>query len=243
LERVAFLIEATGERIGAMLNPENLTFRRWAGVRPQRLASGTVAGSGADDPLVLTGGGTTELELDLLFDVDIPGSTIATENVRDLTAPLWAMSERAGRRSAPAPVRFVWGKTWNLLVVVAAAAERLEEFSAGGVPRRSWLRLRLLRVDEEAFDRARRTPPGLLHRPDPGRTTGDRPVGSTASSRAVDEIAVLASDRLDLIAARHYGDPGAWRGIAAYNELDDPRSLQTGMVLRLPPLNRLDAAS
>lgn len=243
MERVAFLIEATGERVGAMLNPESLTFRRWAGVRPQRLASGTVAGSGADDPLVLTGGGTTELELDLLFDVDIQGSTIATENVRDLTAPLWAMSERTGRRSAPAPVRFVWGKAWNLLVVVAAAAERLEEFNAGGVPRRSWLRLRLLRVDDDTVDDARRTAPGLPRRPDAGRTTGERTTGSPASSRAAEEITVLASDRLDLIAARHYGDPGAWKGIAAYNDLDDPQSLATGTVLRLPPPTVLEVAS
>ncbi len=38
MERVAFLIEETGERIGCLLNPDSLVIRRSAGVQPRRSA-------------------------------------------------------------------------------------------------------------------------------------------------------------------------------------------------------------
>src|SRR5438105_1692360 len=96
MERVAFLIEATSERIGCLLNPETLVLRRAAGVRPRRSAGGLLTGGQlTDDPLLYTGGGRTELELDLLFDTSLAGSTITTDDVRDLTGPFWALAENA----------------------------------------------------------------------------------------------------------------------------------------------------
>jgi Contractile injection system tube protein len=152
VERVAFIIEDTGERIGALLNPETLVARRTAGVRRRRSLAGPVTGVGlSDDPLLYTGGGTTELLLDLLFDVTLAGSTIETDNVRELTGPFWELAENAIGQSGygqPRLVRFVLGKTINILGIVAAVAERLEFFTPEGLPRRSWLRMRFLRVSE-----------------------------------------------------------------------------------------------
>ena len=60
MERVAFLIEDTNERLSCLLNPENLVVRRIAGVQPRRSAAGQLTGVGlADDPLLYTGGGRT----------------------------------------------------------------------------------------------------------------------------------------------------------------------------------------
>lgn len=150
MERVAFLIEDTNERLGCLLNPESLVIRRAAGVRPARSATGQLTGAGlADDPLLFTGGGRTELDLDLLFDVTFAGSTASTDDVRDLTGPLWRLAENTRSRDGfgrPAAARFIWGKNWNIPGVVVAVAERLEHFTPAGVPRRSWLRLRMLRV-------------------------------------------------------------------------------------------------
>jgi len=154
MERVAFLIEGANERIGCLLNPENLVLRRSAGIRPRALATGQLSGSGlSDDPLLFTGGGRTEIDLDLLFDISLAGSSIRSEDVRDYTAPLWRLAENAtlDGQSRPPTVRFIWGKTWNIPGVVTAVAERLEQFTPAGVPQRSWLRLRLLRVDADAF--------------------------------------------------------------------------------------------
>src|SRR5262245_6187623 len=118
MERVAFLVQSTGERIGCLLNPESLLVQRTAGLKPCRSLAGPFTGAGlTDDPLLFVGGGTTSLTLDLLFDVSIAGSTIQTDDVRDLTRPFWRLaedSEVAGERLLPPRVRFVWGKAWNI---------------------------------------------------------------------------------------------------------------------------------
>lgn len=153
MERVAFLVEATSERIGCLLNPESVVVRRLSGVRPRRSLGGQLAGKRlADDPLLYTGGGTTQLDLDLLFDVSLGGSTVTAVDVRELTGALWRLSENSSSDQAdwqrPPLVRLVWGKAWNFPGVVTSVAERLEYFTAEGAPRRSWLRLRLLRIVE-----------------------------------------------------------------------------------------------
>ena len=80
MERVAFLIEDTNERLGCLLNPESLVIRRRAGVRTRRSAGGLVTGADlSDDQLLYAGGGNTELTMNLLFDVSLAGSSIVAE--------------------------------------------------------------------------------------------------------------------------------------------------------------------
>lgn len=158
MERVTFLIEQTGDQLACLLNPESLTMRREAGVRPRESSSGQLTEDGLTDrPLLFTGGGTTEIELELLFDVSLSGSTVTTRNVRALTGPLWDLAENAKESGYGRPplVRFLWGKTFNLLAVVAGVAERVERFTGEGIPTRSWMRMRMVRVDEEALKQAR----------------------------------------------------------------------------------------
>ncbi|GAA1974949.1 hypothetical protein [Microbacterium pumilum] len=88
MERVAFLLP-DGERITCMLNPEHIVQRRVAGLAPRRTGAGVVAGPArSDSPLLHTGGGRTELELQLLFDLDLlpppivpPPAPVQTEPV------------------------------------------------------------------------------------------------------------------------------------------------------------------
>src|SRR5271165_5957786 len=117
MERVAFLVESTGDRIECLLNPDSVVVRRLAGVRPRQSSSGPLTGAALkDDPLLYTGGGTTEILLDLLFDVSLVDSTVTMEDVRELTQPLTELAEGDegddGYGRAPL-VRFVWGKAWN----------------------------------------------------------------------------------------------------------------------------------
>src|SRR5436305_969026 len=134
MERVAFLIEETNERLGCLLNPNSLVMRRTAGVLPRRSIGGQFTGTGLqDDPLLYTGGGRTELELHLLFDVSLAGSSIETDDVRNLTGPLWKLAENTRSTNGswrPPIVRFVWGKSFNIPGVVGALAEYLEQFTA-----------------------------------------------------------------------------------------------------------------
>src|SRR4030067_1490373 len=98
MERAAFVIEDTNQRLECLLNPESLVVRRVAGVRSRASLGGKLTGARlAEDPLLYTGGGRTELELDLLFDVNLAGSSVASEDVRALTAPLWNLAENAAR--------------------------------------------------------------------------------------------------------------------------------------------------
>ncbi|MGK7872177.1 MAG: hypothetical protein AB4426_02320 [Xenococcaceae cyanobacterium] len=235
VERVAFLVEQTGVRISCLLNPQNLVMRRRAGIKVRQSLGGGLTGIGlADDALLYTGGGMTELQLDLLFDVAVAGSSINTEDVRDLTAPLWQLAENAvskdGYRQAP-KVRFVWGKSWNIPGVVAAVAERLEQFSPTGVPRRSWLRLRFLRV----FDPPRRGQPQHQDLP-PNEALNS--VSKNISQEQIQTYKVRsATTRPDQIAAMFYQMPGLWRRIMSYSQIDDPLHIELGVVLRVPFLH------
>jgi hypothetical protein len=247
MERVAFLIEPEGTRLGALLNPESLVMRRVAGVRPRRSLGVPLTGSKlSDDPLLFTGGGTTELTLELLFDVTLAGSSVTSEDVRDLTRPLWQLAENAHADEGygrPSLLRVVWGKVLNMACVVASVAERLEHFTDTGAPRRSWLSLRLLRVEEDVAQQveATRVPSGGIDA---------EQVAASLPPESFDTQSVLgggpepgSGQRLDEIAWERYRDPSMWRLIASLNGVDDPMHLDTGTVLRLPPASALRGSS
>lgn len=244
MERVAFLVEDSERPIQCLLNPDSLVVRRLAGIGQRRTAGGLVTGTRlADDPLLVTGGGRTEIELDLLFDVTLSGVLIESENVRELTGPFWDLAENSAQPDdygAPRVVRFVWGKTWNVTAVVGAVSERFESFTTTGVPQRSWLRMRLVRTGE----------------PEEVATGGDTdleppPIGTQFDIPVVPEDQlifhqVLGSEdepveRLDEIAERYYGDPGLWRVIAQYNGISDPIRIPPPQSLRIPPIELVRA--
>lgn len=247
MERVAFLLEDTGERILCLLNPDSLLIRRSAGLRPRHSASGNLSGPGMrDDPLLYTGGGRTEMQLDLLFDVTLAGSTIVTNDVRELTDPIWQLSENSrdlqGQLKPPV-VRFIWGKSWNIPGVVADVAERLERFQADGAPERSWIRLRFLRVDEPPVEPAV-TPEGLpldvladdVPAPD-GPAMLHETMGGGETTPPEEELpaTTTAGERLDELAFRYYGVADLWRILATANNLDDPLQVPSGTVIYIPP--------
>lgn len=210
MERIAFLVDATGERIDCLVNPETLVVRRLAGVRSAALP-GAVLGAGGDDELLFTGGGRTELVMDLLFDVDLVEPAHRPDDVRALTGRLWRLAENGEGR--PPQVRLVWGKSWNLPGVVVSVAERLDAVDATGTPRRSWLRLKLVRAKEEVADQPART-----------QQTAVQAMGSGGGS----------GTRFDLLAAEALGDPTRWRELADHNDIADPLKVRAGSVLAVP---------
>lgn len=264
MERVAF-IKATGERISCMLNPEDIVHRRSAGLAPRRTGAGVSSGAlMSDTPLLHTGGGRTELELQLLFDVDLlpppvqqtragpvltdeSGSPTATQappaprrDVRDHTRPLWDLAENSDEDGRGVPlVRFVFGKEWNMLAVVESLAERFENFDTSGTPGRSWLAMRLVRVPD----------------PNPPASTDSRPVviphSAAAAAAATRPIAVhtvigagpssdgegpSGGETLPELAARYFdGRSALWRWIADVNLLDDVVWPDPGRELLIPP--------
>lgn len=218
-----------------MLNPETVVMRRIAGIRSRETLKGLVnTNKSSDNPLLFTGSGNTILELDLLFDVTILGSSIETEDVRELTKPIWDLAEnnqRSDRFFRPAICRFIWGKSWNFPGVVSEIAERLEYFSPQGIPRRSWMRLRLLRMlsqpgsqlenDEwmalnQEVNAISEFSETELQLPDIDLSPSDMDEPEVELQNSIE------GSRIDYSAYRLTGDPTRWRDIAASLNLLDP---------------------
>lgn len=238
MERVAFLIENTNTRISCLLNPadwqDGFVMERRSGAA--RLEDGALTNTDASDsPVVYRNRGDTRLNLKLMFDVSLAGSSIQVSDVRELTRPLWEMAEyiTQRRRYAELPrVRFIWGRAWNIPVVVDAVAERFERFTPQGVPQRSWMSLRLLRTSEAAVPEQ---PPARISNSEQSHLVESLP--EQDHTWGVHEVlgGGVLGERLDQLAARYYGDPSLWRVIAAANNIADPSAIPAGTLLRIPP--------
>lgn len=119
-----------------------------------------------------------------------------------------------GERHAPQICRFIWG-TLNFKSVLLNANKRFTMFLPGGFPVRAEVDVTFQRYDTLTSVRARTK-----------RESADR-----TKTRLVVE-----GDTLPLVAAEEYGDPGQWRPIAEANGIDDPRTLEAGRELVIPPL-------
>lgn len=260
MERAAFLIQdprrhSTPARLSCLLNPNTLVFRRVTGLRRRRSLAGAVTQDGLrDDPLIQAGGGSTELRLDLLFDVNLPGTWLGSQpadpavaeeaerDVRDLTRPLWDLAERHARPGEVAGLPrllFIWGKRGGFPAAVAAVAERLESFTASGVPQRSFLRLRLLRAEDEPAPEEPRpaelpgvaAPPAL--EPEPPSPLDVLPQGEQPPAESYESY-VSPGHPLFLTASFFFGDASLWSVIAGANPDVDPVFVPPGTVLRVP---------
>lgn len=117
---------------------------------------------------------------------------------------------------APAPVRFVWGPL-RFDAVLEKVSRKTTLFRPDGTPARATLSVSFR--EYRPLDRL------------PRLESADK-----TKRRQVD-----AAETIWLIADKEYGDPRAWRVIANASDVDDPRSLQPGDWLKLPPLEDNDA--
>ena len=229
MERVAFLIESSGEQIYCLLNPETLAVTRTAGVEARQSSGGRLTGSGlADDPLLFTGGGRTELKLDLLFDVDLLPSHLEATDVRQLTRRIWALAENSAevqRQHRPPLVRLLWGQAWSVPGIVTEVAERFDRFATDGSPLRSWLRLTFVRVGTaadaeggEAWELAQRLP--FIDLRAPAATALE--VVDEGSLASEEGAATINPTRLGLFSLEAFGNAFQWKALLEYNGIDDP---------------------
>jgi hypothetical protein len=268
MERAAFLIHhprlgGTRARLSCLLNPNTLVFRRIAGLHRRRSLAGALTQGGLrDDPLIRTGGGFTELRLDLLFDVHIPGTWLGStaeplsagtedpHDVRNLTRPFWDLAEnqeRPGEVAGPPRIRFVWGKRWDFPAIVAAVAERLESFTPTGVPQRSFMRLRLLRAADEPVREDVHSPglpdgapPPAIELPAPASPLDVLPPAEQPPVETY-EAYVSPGYPMFLTAFSLFGDASLWTAIAEANPGVHPVFVPPGTVLRIPTSRRLAA--
>ncbi|EMY32162.1 hypothetical protein D477_021573 [Arthrobacter crystallopoietes BAB-32] len=243
MEHVSFLIEETGEHLSCLLNPESLVMTRTAGVETRRSSGGRLTGTGlADDPLLFTGGGRTELQLELLFDVDLAPADIPVTDVRQMTRPIWKLAENsaeAARRRRPPLACLAWGMAWFIPGIVTEVAERFDRFAPDGSPLRSWLKLHFVRTgsaaDEpggENYELAQRLPPVDATAPAVGSV---EVLGSGTDEADADGVPAVHPTDLGLLSQAAFGTPLLWKQLLAYNGVDDPFHF-TGP-LAVPPLS------
>lgn len=244
MERVAFLIEETNERLSALLNPETVRVHRQSGLRVLDERPGTIAGAGgSDDLLIATAGGRTEIELDLVFDVDMVLTEPRPVDVRELTGAIWRLSENDDGR--PQPFRMIWGDRWNVPLVVESISERFDRFDRDGKPLRSWLSMRALRTGEadESSWKAR-SDIGAIYELTP------RAPSSTSTSER--DVVVLATGenglaRADEVSWAMGQQCQEWRGVADQVDPDLLPWIEAGLRLSFgvaaPALNALGGAA
>jgi hypothetical protein len=70
---------------------------------------------------------------------------------------------------------------------------------------------------------------------------GESGKGGQASGGGQGSGGGRTTQRLDEIAAAHYGNPAWWRLIAVFNNIDNPSDIPAGSVLNIPPDSALGA--
>ena len=203
-----------GKVITALFNPTEYSFERTNSFKATPVP-------GLSSPLLqFVSGESDRLSLDLFLDdyTDPKGPTsLQQKEENPLTkrlADLFKLLEIDRDLHAPPPVRFNWGPL-EFFAVIEKLSRKVTMFHPDGTPARATLSIsfkeyRTLREQLE----------------DPRRQSSDK------TKRRV----VVGREGLWLIAAREYDDSNEWVRIAAANDLDDPREIEPGDWLLLPPI-------
>lgn len=172
------------------------------------------AAPGLSNPILqFVNGNARVLTMDLLFDTWTDGGG---RDVIEVTEPFTEMLSIDGTTHAPPRVEFRWG-VFEFTAVVEKITQKFTMFRSDGVPVRATLTVtfKQYKTLAEQLD-------------DPRRNSADK------TKRRVLE----AHDSIWLLAAREYGEARFWRLIARANDVDDPRRIEPGRVLVLPPIDQ-----
>jgi nucleoid-associated protein YgaU len=209
-----------GKVIAVLFNPTEYSFDRSNSYK-------AVALPGLGSPLMqFVNGDADQLSMELFLD-DYTDPQGPTSRARSEQAPVASRLEAISRLlnidsdlHAPPPVRFAWGPM-EFKAIIEKLSRKVTMFRPDGSPARATLNV--------AF-KEYRTLREQLERP--RRESADK------TKRRV----VVGGDSLWALAAREYGDAREWRRIADANDLDDPREIQPGDWLALPPIENPNAA-
>jgi len=154
------------------------------------------------------GGEESDLTLEFLFDTTETG-----KDVRSEIEPLMLLVTKDPELHAPPPCAFIWG-SFVFKGVVSKLSKKFTFFFEDGTPARVRVTITFIpfKTLEEIESEER-----------------------THSADLTKKRILKEGDNLWLLAYREYGDPSFWRLIAKANEIDDPRRVEIGKELILPP--------
>lgn len=189
----------------ALFNPTELKFARKTSWNNEQPA-------GASGPTTSFGNGEpAEISIELFFDGT--GVVLGTETVTQRVEGLLSLTRLQGDTHQPYYAHLYWG-AFTFRGVLKSADVTYTLFDRAGMP----LRAKVTAVFQEVVAPEHRAAEDRLSSPDLRQTW-----------------VVNDGDTIYAIADRVYGSPVHWRGIAAANDLVNPRSLTPGSVLVLPP--------
>lgn len=191
-----------------------------------------IAIPGLDTPLLQFVRGQSEtLTVDLFFDTTEDGMGTGAKSVTTLTDQVYQLMKIEPHTHAPPVCAFLWNEKFpgsdvssavgnqrrtDFQCVVEGIKQRFTMFSSEGVPLRAILTVtfREYKPLEEQLQQ--------LNLNSPDKTQG---------------YVVRRGDTLSSIAGRQYLRTSEWRAIADANDIADPRRLEPGMFLRIPPIS------
>lgn len=194
--------------IAFQFNPKEVTIAKTAKWERKPAKGATKAG-----PPEFTGSEPCKLTVEMFFDSGGgKGGPVVT--TVDLLFSCCVPTEKSLSTKKPTPPLVVlqWGSTSSFYAFVTSVSAKYTLFSSDGTPIRATC---AVSMEEMPTDAPRQNP-----------TSGSQDV------RRVHRT--VAGDTLASVAYAEYGDPAQWRPLAAYNGIDDPLRVRTGMVLLLP---------
>ena len=213
-------LRPTANVITVLFNPTEYSFERANSYK-------SIPVPGLGSPLLqFVNGESDHLSMDLFLDdfTDPGGPTSLLQKENDPVAKrltnISKLLEINRDLHAPPPVRFNWGPM-EFTAVIEKLGRKVTMFHPDGSPARATLSV--------SFKEYRTLRQQLR---EPRRESADK------SKRRV----VVGNDQLWRIAAREYDDANEWVRIALANDLDDPREIEPGDWLLLPPLENPDEA-
>lgn len=206
-----------GKGIPCVFNPDSFTIERSVNYAQHKIP-------GTDRPVLQFINGEAEImSFSLLFDTysagpesmvpEVIASTAAPDaakaDVRMFTEPLMKLTMVNSDTHAPSLVEFVWGSI-SFKGYVQTISQRFTMFNMFGKPVRATVDITLI---------SNKTDNNIRNSPD--RT----------KARTISE-----GDRLYSFAYAEYDDCGEWRRIAEENNIDNPRKLESGKNIVIPPI-------
>lgn len=209
-------------KVKVQFNPAELSFNKTAQIAE-------IAIPGLDAPVLQFIRGTSEiLTLDLFFDSTEKGMGAAAESVTPKVDEFYALVKQDPKLHAPPRCRFSWGEPPQLAgkintevshapfwftCVVESLDRKFTLFSPKGIPIRARVTAKLREYQ-----------------------TVEQMVAKLESADHTKARPFKRRERLDQIAAEEYGSAAEWRRIADANNIDNPRTVAPGTVLKLPPM-------
>lgn len=207
--------------ITVLFNPTEYSFERSNSYK-------SVSVPGLSSPLLqFVNGESDRLSMDLFLDdyTDPEGPTSLQQKeekpVTKRLDALFKLLEIDRDLHAPPTVRFSWG-TLGFRAVLEKLSRKVTMFHPDGTPARATISV--------SFREYR---PLTVQLTTPRRESADK------TKRRV----VVGRERLWFIAAREYDNANEWARIAEANDLDDPREIEPGDWLLLPPIENPNGTS